>query len=162
MNEIRYPCGRNDKIEYIRARGRSNIPSSKILKLFVVRRYYITPQFVAGIKKIVTQYHFKKTDENERYLSAEEYMDISFRVMRRITRNYNKFHLLISELTEVGMTTTEIIYSYLNCDEKKNCYTRLLTINASQKQPRRIPICLLLRTTRDEIRLKCSMMKKVT
>ncbi|MCK8343366.1 RHS repeat-associated core domain-containing protein [Erwinia amylovora] len=119
LNEIRYPCGRNDKIEYIRARGRSNIPSSKILKLFVVRRYYISPQFVAGIKKIVTQYHFKKTDENERYLSAEEYMDISFRVMRRITRNYNKFHLLISELTEVGMTTTEIIYSYLNCDEKK-------------------------------------------
>ncbi|ADP11991.1 nematicidal protein 2 [Erwinia sp. Ejp617] len=119
LNEIVYPCGRNDKIEYIIARNSSNLTPPDSLKLYVVRRYYITPQFVADIKKIVTQYKFKKGNENERYSSTEEYMDVRFRVIRRITRSYNKFHLLVSEMVEVGVTATNVIYTYANCDEKK-------------------------------------------
>ncbi|CCG86657.1 RHS repeat domain-containing protein [Erwinia piriflorinigrans] len=119
LNEIRYPCGRKDKVEYLRASDGFNLSLPKKMRLYRVRRYYITPQFIAGIKKIVTQYTFSSVGEDKTYSSVEEYMDIRFRVIKKISRTYNKFHLLMNETTEVGLSTTEVIYTYEACDENK-------------------------------------------
>ncbi|CAO97329.1 RHS repeat-associated core domain-containing protein [Erwinia tasmaniensis] len=117
--EIDYPCGRKDRVEYIRARDKFNSHLVGDLKLYKVRRYFITPYPDSAAKKIVTQYTFNLSQNDMRYSSIEEYMDLKFRVIKIIHRNYNKFHLLVAETTEMGLAITEVVYTYENCDEGK-------------------------------------------
>lgn len=120
LEEIRYPSGRKDTIEYKRSENNFDLILPGDYLLYSVWLYQIIPQFMSGIKQIATNYTYNWTDDNNQYSSVEEYLDIRRQAIKKITRTYNKFHLIISESIESGKTVKHISYVYNDCDVTKS------------------------------------------
>ncbi|MCT2388387.1 RHS repeat-associated core domain-containing protein [Erwinia pyrifoliae] len=119
LEEIRYPSGRKDTIEYKRSENTFSLTLPEDSVLYCVWLYQIIPQFMSGIKQIATSYIFNWAGDNDHYSSVEGFLNIRREVIKKIIRTYNKFHLLISERIEAGMTVKHVSYTYNDCDETK-------------------------------------------